>query len=53
MPDAARCSAVVIVHDDRWGPTREYCTLPASHAGDHRTPRTACEPVAYLGWADA
>jgi hypothetical protein len=26
--------------------------LPTNHQGDHRHAMTACEPVAYMGWAD-
>lgn len=44
------CPATVKVHDDHWGVTVSHCELPAGHGGDHRSARTACEPVAYLGW---
>jgi hypothetical protein len=44
------CTATVLVLDDRWGSYRDECKLQTGHAGPHVSPRTACEPTAWLSW---
>lgn len=46
-----QCLATIAIHDDHWGVFTDQCRLQEGHDGDHRSPRSACEPVAYLGWA--
>ena len=45
-----QCLATIEVFDDRWGSFTDRCRLVEGHAGDHRSPRTACVPEGYLGW---
>lgn len=58
MPDPThtgfleQCPATVKIPDDHWGVFTDQCELPPGHQGDHRAMRTACTPVAYLGWVD-
>ena len=46
------CPAKINIPDDRWGIFTDFCHLPIGHDGDHRSPRTACEPPGWLIWAD-
>lgn len=46
------CQSVIRIFDERWGTFVDYCHLPEGHEGDHRSPRTACEPPGYFGWSD-
>lgn len=48
--DSERCEARVLQRDDRWGGFLDRCDLASGHDGEHRTARTACEPVAALVW---
>jgi hypothetical protein len=50
--DQRRCRAEVKVYDDHWGAYTNRCLLQMDHDGHHRNPMNACEPVAYLAWAD-
>lgn len=45
-----QCLATIRIPDDRWGTFTDRCRLLEGHAGDHRTPRTACIPEGYLAW---
>lgn len=48
---AVSCPATVRILDDRFGVFTDGCDLCEGHDGDHKARRTACEPEAYLGWA--
>lgn len=55
MPSTVRqpwCPATIDVHDQHYGTITDKCVLPAGHQGEHRAPRTACDPPGWLVWDD-
>lgn len=48
-----RCSAVLVILDDRWGSFRDECELDEGHEGEHSIAYTATVPPAHMRWSDA
>jgi hypothetical protein len=48
VPD--RCSARVLVMDERWGGIERTCENEAGHVGLHSASMGACDPPAFMAW---
>lgn len=45
-----QCEATIDQKDDHWGTFTDRCDRPKGHRSEHRSLRTACEPLGWLAW---